>query len=301
MHRVLIEHPHISSYSFCLLLGFFAGFLLARWNARKAGLEGRHVDNVTLLLVVAGLMGARVFSWLFYFPPGIGFWKGLFLPGGGLVFYGGVIFGVATVGIYAALMRVSLRKLADVLAGPLALGLAFGRIGCFAAGCCWGDLCVSGDVTANLTAPEKARIQTFAFVSSEGFGVRFPPETGAFKQHHRLGLIRHHASSSLPVHPVQLYEALLAFALVAWLQWRRSKPHAPGGLFCAFGVGYGVIRFALEFLRADNSPAYLGLTLSQVISVITVGVFLPLLLYGARGARAIRHGVPEAAGQLAPR
>jgi phosphatidylglycerol:prolipoprotein diacylglycerol transferase len=156
-------------------------------------------------------------------------------------------------------------------------------------------------VTANLTEAEKARIQTFKLVSKEGFGVRFPSETGAFKQHHRLGLIPHHASSSLPVHPVQLYEALMAFALVAGLQWRRSKPHVPGGLFCAFGVGYGVIRFVLEFLRADNSPAYLGLTLSQVISVLIIGVFLPLLLYCSRGTPLATHAVPGAAGQLAPR
>jgi prolipoprotein diacylglyceryltransferase len=45
-------------------------------------------------------------------------------------------------------------------------------------------------------------------------------------------------------------------------------------MFC---VGYGVIRFTLEFLRADNTPAYWGLTISQVISLIAIAACLPLL------------------------
>ena len=279
MHRVLIEHPHISSYSFCLLFGFFAGFLLARWNAKRSGLEGRHVDNVTLLLVVTGIVGARIFSWLFYFPPGIGFWKALFYPGGGLVFYGGVVFGVATVILYTLLTRVSLRTFADVLAAPLALGLAFGRIGCFMAGCCWGDLCVDDKTVAALTPAQQTKVQTLPIISRHSFplAVRFPQDTGALNQHHRLGLIPHSAERSLPVHPVQLYEAFLVFALGGWLQWRRAKPHPAGQLFCLFAVGYGIIRFAVEFMRADNSQVYWGMTISQGISIVAIAACLPLL------------------------
>ena len=282
MHRILVEHPHISSYSFFLLFGFFAAFLLARWNAKRSGLEARHVDNITLLLVVTGIVGARIFSWLFYFPPGIGFWEALLYPGGGLVFYGGVVFGVATVVIYALLTRTSLRRFADVLAAPLALGLAFGRIGCFMAGCCWGDLCVDGHTVAKLTPAQQTKVQSVPMLSSEGFplAVRFPQNTGAVDQHHRLGLVPHNAAQSLPVHPVQLYEAILAVGLVGWLQWRRLKPHSPGQLFGLFAIGYGVIRFAVEFLRADNSPNYWGLTISQVISLIAIAAFLPLLRTG---------------------
>jgi phosphatidylglycerol:prolipoprotein diacylglycerol transferase len=280
MHRVLIEQPHISSYSFFLLLGFLAGFLLARWNAKRVGIAGRHVDNVTLLLVLTGIAGARVFSWLFDFPAGIGFWRGLFYPGGGLVFYGGVVFGIATVAFYALLTRISLRKFADLLAPSLAVGLAFGRIGCFMAGCCWGDLCVDGKSTTDLTESQRARVHTVAVISRQGFplAVRFPADTGALRQHHRLGLVPHDAEQSLPVHPVQLYEAVLVFGLAGWLQWRRSRAYPPGRIMCLFCVGYGIIRFLLEFLRADNSASYWGLTISQVISAVAVAACLPLLL-----------------------
>ena len=278
MHRVLLHSPHISSYSFCLLLGFLAGFFLARWNAKRTGLPGRHVDNLTLLLVITGLTGARIFSWLFYFPPGIGFWRALYYPGGGLVFYGGVVFGVATVVLYALIARVSLRKFIDVLAAPLALGLAFGRIGCFMAGCCWGDLCVDSNTISALTSSERYRVQTVPVLSTARFpcAVRFPTDTGALEQHQRMGLLAGDAQRSLPVHPVQLYEALLAILLVFWLQ--RSTRSNPGQTFWQFCLGYGVIRFLLEFLRADNSPEYLGLTISQVISLVAIALCLPLAI-----------------------
>src|SRR5438309_1292705 len=134
MHRVLLSSPLIGTYSFCLLLGLIAGYFVARCNARRLGMERRHVDNVTLLMSVTGIAGARMFSWLFEFPSGFSLWRALTEPGGGLVFYGGVIAGFITAILYSLAMRVNLRALLDVFAAPLAVGLAFGRIGCFMAG-----------------------------------------------------------------------------------------------------------------------------------------------------------------------
>src|SRR5918992_5857314 len=97
MHRELLSHPHIGSYSACLLLAFVAGYFLARWRAVRLGIAGKHVDNISLLIPVISLFGARLFSWLFYMPAGTGFWEGMRMEGGGLVFYGGVIFAALTV------------------------------------------------------------------------------------------------------------------------------------------------------------------------------------------------------------
>ena len=141
MHRILISSPVIGTYSFCLLLGLVAGYLIARKNARRMGMPRRHIDNVTLLVAITGFAGARIFAWLFYFPPGFSLWHALWEPGGGLVFYGGVVGGLVSAVAYSLVTRVRLRDLLDVLAAPLAVGLAFGRIGCFMAGCCWGDVC----------------------------------------------------------------------------------------------------------------------------------------------------------------
>src|SRR5688572_24813742 len=107
MHRELLSHPHIGSYSACMLLAFLAAYLLARWRAVHLGLQGRHIDNVTLLIPLISLFGARLFSWLFYQPDGTSFVEGMTMDGGGLVFYGGVVFAAMTVFLYSLARRLS--------------------------------------------------------------------------------------------------------------------------------------------------------------------------------------------------
>jgi phosphatidylglycerol:prolipoprotein diacylglycerol transferase len=273
MHRELLSYPHIGSYSACMLLAFVAGYFLARWRAVRVGIPGRHIDNITLLIPLISLFGARFFSWLFYQPEGTGFVEGMMMNGGGLVFYGGVIFAALTIAIYTLARRLSLRQMADALAAPLLLGLAIGRLGCFLAGCCWGDLCVDARTMAVIRDPHVTfKIQTFPAVSQPGFplAVRFPAHTSPHHQHVGLKLIDDNASRSLPVHPVQLYEAALALLLAFPLHRHFNKRRNPGDIFWVMIIGYGIIRFATEFFRADNNPAYWGLTISQVISIVFV-------------------------------
>ena len=295
MHRYLLSDPWISTYSVCLVLGFIAGFLLARWNARRSRLEGRHIDNITLILVIAGLAGSRFFSWLFYFPPGVSFWKAMTTVGGGLVFYGGVVFGVIAVIIYSRIWRLQLLQVMDVLAAPLALGLALGRLGCFFAGCCWGDVCVNPHTVHGLEPTTQFRLHTFPALSRPNFplAVRFPADTGAWREHRKLGLTAQEVAESLPVHPVQLYEATAALLLACALQRRRSRA---GQTALAFCVGYGSIRFMLEFFRADNSPLLLALTLSQWISLAAILIWAAVKLAPVSSAwrKALPSQLPEA-------
>lgn len=273
MYRELWHHPHIGSYSACLLMAFLCGYLLARWRAVRVGIAGRHIDNVSLLIPPISLFGARFFSWLFYQPQGTGFVEGMMMDGGGLVFYGGLVFALGTVMVYTFARRLSLREMADAWAAPVVLGLAIGRLGCFMAGCCWGDLCVDQKTLSSITDPQTAfKVQTFASASTERFplAVQFPSGSGAHRQHVKLGLVAEEAAHSLPVHPTQLYEAVLAFGFALALHIKFTKRRRPGDVFSSMVVGYGVIRFAVEFFRADNAPAYLGLTISQVISVIFI-------------------------------
>ena len=238
-------------------------------------MERRHIDNLTLLVAITGLAGARIFSWLFEFPPGYSLWQALWEPAGGLVFYGGVIGGLVSAIAYGLLAKVSLRTVLDVLAAPLAVGLAFGRIGCFMAGCCWGDVCVDQKLLAALPNTKVLyQIHTVPFLSGPKLplAVRFPVDCGALNQQIQLGLLPPTATQSLPVHPVQLYEASLAFLLAFYLQRRFRQRKWAGEVFCCFFGGYGIIRFTMEFLRADNAPIYFGLTLSQVISLVGLAV-----------------------------
>ena len=261
-------------------------------------MERRHIDNLTLLVAITGLAGARIFSWLFEFPPGFSLWQALWEPSGGLVFYGGVVGGLISAIAYGLLAKVSLRALLDVLAAPLAVGLAFGRIGCFMAGCCWGDVCVDQKQLSTLpTAAVRYEINTVPFLSSAKFplSVRFPTDCGALNQHIELGLLPPTATQSLPVHPVQLYESGLAFLLAFYLQRRFRNRQCAGEVFCWFFGGYGIIRFTMEFLRADNAPIYFGLTLSQVISLIAMAVFAVMFAARMRSSKIRPQPRPQSA------
>jgi len=258
-----------------MLLAFLAGYLLARWRAARVGIQGRHIDNVTLFIPPISLFGARFFSWLFYQPEGTGFVEGMTMDGGGLVFYGGVVFAAVTVVIYSLVRRLPLRELADTCGPPLMVGLAIGRVGCFLAGCCWGDLCIDGKTATAIRDPRLGfEVHTFSAISQPGFllAVRFPRDSAAHEQHVRLKLIPEEAPRSLPVHPVQLYEATLALVFALLLHRNFHRRRNPGDVFWVMMIGYGLIRFGVEFFRADNSPAYWGLTISQVISIAFVVV-----------------------------
>jgi phosphatidylglycerol---prolipoprotein diacylglyceryl transferase len=278
------------------------GYLLSRWQAKRAGIKGTHIDNATLLIALLGLFGARVFSWLFYFPAGTSFWQALRDPAGGMVFYGGVIFGFISLAIYSRLRRLSLADLLDVFAPGLALGLAFGRVGCFLAGCCWGDLCVPSATLSNAGLDvHRWQIQTLPLLSRPAFplAVQFPPGAGAYEQHQELGLIPVDSARSLPVHPVQLYEATLALLLCILLCKRFRKRLWHGQVFCTVILSYGLIRFWMEFLRADNSPIYFGFTLSQVISVAMISAAVAVFCWRRISSPARQQPVLARPGSVA--
>ena len=268
MKPALLLYPHISSYPVLLLLGFFFGWLLARSRANRFGILPRDLDNISLLLPIAGLFGARLFARLFYAKlpllEALKVWEG-----DGLVFYGGFLFSILAVIVYGTIRKVRLVKLMDCLAPSAALGLAFGRVGCFLAGCCWGDVCIDHSRLAAINdLAVVQRIQTIPPISKEGtiFAVQFPKKSDTYKQHARLNLVTPDQDRSLPVHPVQLYEAILASLLCLYIARRRVglKPFDAGLMLL---VGYALIRFATEFLRADNKIYAFGMTFSQVVSV----------------------------------
>lgn len=267
MKPALFLYPHVGSYSFLLLLGFFFGWILARRRAALYEIAPNHLDNISLILPLAGLFGGRFFARLFYAK--VSFFEALKVwEGDGLVFYGGFIFGVGSVLVYGWLRRLNLVRLCDCLAPSVAVGLAFGRVGCFLAGCCWGDVCVDDRQLAGIQDQTVlARIHTVPAISHANFpwAVRFPEKSEAFKQHAKLGLIAATDSESLPVHPVQLYEAVLAAGLAVWLHLKGRK--RAGDISIGLLLGYAGIRFVTEFLRADNKVYAWHLTFSQVVSI----------------------------------
>src|SRR5688572_73284 len=254
MKPALFTYPYIiDAFPVLMLLGFFFGWFLARRRASVYNIAPHHLDNLALLLPIAGVFGGRVFARLFYAKlpllESLKVWEG-----DGLVFYGGFLFGCAAVAIYAWVRRINLVSLMDCVAPGIALGLAFGRIGCFLAGCCWGDVCVSNSILSKVPAETARQIHTWPKASSPNWplAVEFPFRSEPHKQHVKRGLIPEGQQKSLPIHPVQIYEAVLTGLLCLWLARRFRGGHNPGAAALTFLAGYAAIRFTTEFLRADN-------------------------------------------------
>ncbi|HEX5138376.1 MAG TPA: prolipoprotein diacylglyceryl transferase family protein [Planctomycetota bacterium] len=113
----------MTAYGGCLL----AALVLAWWVARRSGeIEPFHVDRLAPLLVGAGLLGAWSFGWM-----GGG-------PGGSRGLFGALVAGVGAGIAYGVCQRLTLGRVGDAFAVPLALGVAVGRVGCFLEGCCRG-------------------------------------------------------------------------------------------------------------------------------------------------------------------
>jgi phosphatidylglycerol:prolipoprotein diacylglycerol transferase len=169
---------------------------------------------------------------------------------GGFAYYGGFLFAAAFAVYYTHRHKMGFLRTADLAAPAIALGLFFGRIGCFLNGCCYGK-------------------------RTDGpFGIVFPRGSSVWREQVKEHLIRG-ADAALPVHPTQLYEAFGALVLFAFLYvylWPRAKRQ--GEVFAGLLIGYGVLRSICEIFRDDDRGVLFGwLSTSQIISV-------PLILGG---------------------
>ncbi|HOE65656.1 MAG TPA: prolipoprotein diacylglyceryl transferase [Candidatus Hydrogenedentes bacterium] len=274
------------TYGLMLAIGFLVGVFLMQRDAKKAGINPDHIANMAFWSLLLGIAGARfayivmyrdTFSWsnpLGWFA----LWEG------GLVFQGAILPVIACCFVYIRRHRLDFFGISDAVMPYIPLGHAFGRLGCFAYGCC------------------------YACRTSLFWGVRFPawPAPGpdaapegspAFVDHLSRGWVAMGDAWSLPVHPVQLYGSAGLVALCLVLLWLRKRWNPfPGFLFCMYFQIYGVARFFTEFLRADHNPTHFGgvLTDQQVFALFGFAAMFVLMGY-LRRRHAGRSGKPKAA------
>ena len=141
MHPILLEFGFIKIFTYGLLVatGFFVAILLASHQAKKEGLDPQKIIDLCFYILVSSLLGARLlyviveYQYFVAHPLEIlKLWKG------GLVYYGGLIFGMIVAVLYLKKKEMPLWQVADILAPSIAIGQAIGRWGCFFAGCCYG-------------------------------------------------------------------------------------------------------------------------------------------------------------------
>lgn len=241
----------INTYGVFLAIAFLCAILVTVKLAQRDGLPRERIYDLSLWMLLASLVGSKILM-LFTEPEYRGNPLQLlsldFLRSGG-VFYGGLL--GAIVAGYLLMKRYKLPwwKTADACAPGIAIGNFFGRQGCFAAGCCWGE------------------------PTSLPWGVKFS----------ELG----HEITGVPIdahlHPTQLYESFAMLLVFGFLLWLHKRKRFNGQVILVYALLYSIIRFAIEFVRDDPRGDILGLTTltglstSQIISVV-IGVTALILL-----------------------
>ena len=210
----------VSTYGLLVAVGVMVGIYLGYRNAKRIGLRTDDFLDLCFWGLVVALLGSRLMFVLTNLDRFRGsYWRALFIWEGGLVFYGGVVSACA-VGLYLMWRRrLPFLRSGDVIAPVLSLGHAFGRLGCFMAGCCWGKAC------------------------PEPVGVRFGTESVVHENlvaQGKLDPITHPTTAAL--HPVQLYEATGEIAIFATLLWLSARKRFDGMVFFSYLAMYAVLR-----------------------------------------------------------
>jgi len=280
MHPNIIGPVH--TYGVMLLIGFYAGWILSLRLARRDGVEGRHISDLLVYTVISGIIGARVTYIITEANTLTSFWDVFKIWEGGLVFYGGLATGTATLLWVMVRRKLRIAKVADVIAPGIALGLMFGRIGCLGYGCCWGQVAEESPIAIRFPGKFIERKEVPGTLAPDGSpafldhlyqGWLLPQE--ADESHTMpvigadgriLGFAKPGPAKSLPVIPTQpissLANLLICMVALLWFRFRRRY----GDVFLVFAVLYSAFRFTIEFYRI-NPPVLWGLSFSQCFSL----------------------------------
>ena len=216
----------VNAYGFFIAVGFIVGFALAIRTARAKGIPFERVVELFFYTLLSSILGSRILFVLtdvdfFLHHPS----KILNLWEGGLVFYGGLLCAITVALVYMRRHRLPFLKWADLFSPPVALGLFFGRIGCFFAGCCYGK--------------ETSLAWAVVFTNPNSL-----------------------ARLNVPLHPTQLYDAASGLAIFAILVWMERRKTFDGLVFGCFVFLYSITRYFIEMVRGDPRGSFLGTALS---------------------------------------
>lgn len=194
----------------------------------------------------------------------------------GMTSFWGYLAGGAALVVVCRRGGLRVARFADLAAAPLGVALVFARLGCFLAGCDFGK------------------------VTSSPLALRFPSGSPAWRAHVSGGLVPAERTASLPVHPTQLYEAMLGVVMalvalaIARTPWARRRP---GTTFLAVAATYALGRLGVEELRGDVGRGFhLGLSSGQVFSI---AVLAAIAIGVVATSRRVRRAGPATAALAA--
>jgi phosphatidylglycerol:prolipoprotein diacylglycerol transferase len=236
----------IPTYGVLVAIAFLAALWVAARLGRRSGLRSDLMVNLGIYCALVGMLGAKILMILFDLPyfmehPGEIFSRTTLQAAG--VFQGGLALAIVFAVLYTRHFNMPWLMTADAFAPAIAIGHAIGRLGCFAAGCCWGVAC-DRPWAVTFTNPDAAQLVG----------------TPLFR----------------PLHPTQLYEAAAEAAVFVFLYWWFNKPHRAGEVIALYLIVSSALRFLIEFYRFHEQALPFGMPFS-----LTQWISLGLMLVGA--------------------
>lgn len=265
MHPILGSVPTpwgsvtIYTYGVLVAIGVLLALYYARCYGSRTGIDPDRVWNLGIYMVLAALVASKL--WLVIIEGGY-YWhhprqilaRGTLQSGG--TFYGGFIGAILLLTIYRRFQGIPFLPYADAYAAGLPLGHAIGRLGCFAAGCCYGK-------------------PTWL-----PWGVTFTNPIAAALVGTPL---------NVPLHPTQLYESFAEFINFGILIFLARRQRFKGEIFAAFLVLYGFERALIEFVRGDPGRSLFLRGRFSLMQVVSVGlIFLGAWMW-RRGLKSVPH------------
>ena len=232
-------------YGIFAAIGFFFAFSVGGKRAVREGLKADVIMGLAPWIIFGAIIGARILYVINYWDKEFAdkpLYHVITIGRSGLVFYGGLIGASLGTILYCWKNKLPLWKIGDIMAPSVALGHAFGRIGCLMTGCCYGRTC---DLP---------------------WAVRFPAESAI-------------APPGIPLHPTQIYESALNFLFFGFLTWLFRRKKFDGQIFSVYLMGYAILRATVETFRGDYKPEqYVGGFISPgqgvSIAMFVIGVVL---------------------------
>jgi phosphatidylglycerol:prolipoprotein diacylglycerol transferase len=255
MYRTLFDIGPFSihTYGVALAVAFWLGIELSAREARKRGIDPIAIVDLGIVILLSSVAGSRLLYVLGHLEDYRGDAIGMLrVWEGGLTFYGGLIAGVIFGIGFLLVKKMPVRRVIDIIAPQIALGISIARIGCFLNGCCFGT------------------------ETGLPWACRFPADSQAGWVLPGLGL-----------HPTQLYSVAANFAIFMFLRRLLRTQHRSGVVFYAFLVTYGAWRFVIDYLRYYEPSMYVtragaGITWNQLVSIVIIALGAVLIIASRR-------------------
>lgn len=272
----------IRSWGVMVVVGMYSCFFIQRHYGQKVGLTGDQILSIWVyggLLAVVGARGLHVLvNWSDYAEApltALKFWDG------GMAFIGAAVIAAGFSFFYLRRLGQGLVAL-DALALGVAMTHGLGRIGCFLAGCCYGQ------------------------ATDLPVGVSFPVGSIAQFTQAQLGLIQS-TEPTAHLHPTQLYEAAFCF-LIGFFLWSRYRRGAvPGTIIAGYFALYPFARFFVELVRDDpereflfrfpaEAPVILSTTQTSALVLVPLALLVIWRLRSAPSKGAAQAAASSTAG-----